>query len=79
MLLPLQIGPTIAIAHKLQKAGQAEAALQEWLRVMALFPSNHRAAKQARNAALELLKALGRTEEAQRMIASGPAEVESSR
>ncbi len=70
MLLPLQIGPTIAIANKLQKVGQSEASLQEWLRVLFLFPSNFRAAKQAQESAVELLKGLGRNEEAARIAVS---------
>ena len=70
MLLPLQIGPTIAIANKLQTVGQSEASLQEWLRVLFLFPSNHRASKRARESVVELLKGLGRNEEAARMAIS---------
>ncbi len=67
MPLPLQVGPTTALAHKLEKAGQSEAALQEWLRVIAICPTQHKAFKDARFAAIELLKGLGRDEEARRL------------
>lgn len=67
MLLPLQLGPTIAIADKLERAGRKEEALQEWLRILALFPKHRLEVGQARDSATELLKQLGRVDEAKRL------------
>lgn len=69
MLLPLQLGPTIAIADKLERAGRKEEALQEWLRILALFPKHRVEVGLARDSATELLKQLGRVDEANRLTA----------
>jgi tetratricopeptide (TPR) repeat protein len=68
MLLPLQVGPTIAIADKLERAGLKEKALQEWLRIVAIHPERRKEFVLARDAAVDLLKQLGRTDEAKRLI-----------
>ena len=70
MLLPLQVGPTIAIAHKLEKAGKLEESVSQWLRIAALFPTNEKAAKLSSDSAMELLGRLGRNEEAAKLLQS---------
>jgi len=67
MLLPLQIGPTMTIADKLERAGRKEEALQEWLRIVAIHPKQRREVPLARESAVELLTQLGRIEEANRL------------
>ncbi len=67
MLLPLQIGPTMTIADKLERAGHTEEALQEWLRLVAIYPKHQREVRQARESAVDLLKRLGRIDEAEQL------------
>ncbi|MDZ4851190.1 MAG: hypothetical protein SGI77_18030 [Pirellulaceae bacterium] len=67
MLMPLQLGPTITISHKLEKASRKEDALQEWLRVIGVFPTYLKEVHDARTSAIELLNSLGRVEEAKKL------------
>lgn len=39
MLTPLQLGPTLTIAYKLQSSGESQAAMHEWMRASLGFPS----------------------------------------
>jgi hypothetical protein len=68
MLLPLQVGPTITIADKLERAGHAEKALQEWLRIIALHPAHRSEVRNARDSAGALLAKLGRADEARKLL-----------
>jgi hypothetical protein len=67
LLLPLQVGPTATIADKLERAGLKEKAVQEWLRIVAIHPDRRKERLQARDAAVELLKQIGRADEAIRL------------
>ncbi len=67
MLLPLQVGPTVMIADKLERAGFKEKALQEWLRIIVIHPERRKEWRLARDAAVMLLKQLGRDDEATRL------------
>jgi hypothetical protein len=58
MLSPLQLGPSLTIAYKLQAAGLREAAFDEWLRTALTFPSHVPSVRRARDFALELAKSI---------------------
>ena len=72
MLMPLQLGPTRTIADRLERTGKKDLGLQEWLRIVSLYPKHRVEFQQARDAAAELLKQLGRPEEAHLLLMNKP-------
>jgi hypothetical protein len=58
LLLPLQLGPTIILADKLERVGRKSEALQEWLWAKRLVPPAHPYATRIHQASLALLREL---------------------
>jgi hypothetical protein len=64
MLFPLQLGPTIVIADKLDRAGQGLQAVPEWLRIAIVHRDRYDAASKAAGQAARALRQSGREAEA---------------
>jgi hypothetical protein len=71
-LLPvaLQLGPTLTIAEKLERASLQTEALDEYIRIIAVEPSKSFASMLAKKRASEILRSLNRPEEANRLLPS---------
>lgn len=71
-LLPvaLQLGPTLTIAEKLERASLQAEALDEYIRVIAVEPPKSYACILAKKRASEILRSLNRPEEAKRLLPS---------
>jgi hypothetical protein len=71
-LLPvgLQVGPTLTIAEKLERASLQAEALDEYIRIIAVEPSKSYASILAKKRASEILRSLNRPEEANRILPS---------
>ena len=67
LLLPLQAGPTMMLAERLQQAGQSNLAIPEWLRIATLHSDRYHLASKALSKASATLRETGRTEEADRV------------
>lgn len=67
LLLPLQAGPTMLLAERLQQAGQSNLAIPEWLRVATLHSDRYHLAIKAIPKASAALRDAGRNEEADRV------------
>ena len=67
LLLPLQAGPTMLLAERLQQAGQSNLAIPEWLRIATLHSDRYHLAIKAIPKASAALRDAGRKEEADRV------------
>ena len=67
LLLPLQAGPTMLLADRLQQAGQPNLAIPEWLRVATLHSNRYHLATKAIPKAAAALRTAKRNEEADRV------------
>ena len=67
LLLPLQAGPTMLLAERLQQAGQSHLAIPEWLRIATLHSDRYHLAIKAIPKASATLRDAGRKEEADRV------------
>lgn len=67
LLLPLQAGPTMLLAERLQQAGLSNLAIPEWLRIATLHGDRYHLASKAISKASAGLRAAGRIEEADRV------------
>lgn len=68
--VPLQAGPTMLLAHRLEQANQPKLAIAEWLRVASMHPDRYHLAEQAIVKGMEAARKLGDEQLAQ-TIASG--------
>jgi hypothetical protein len=62
--LPMQAGPTMLLANRLEQAGQLPLAIGEWLRIAMLHPNRYHLAKPAFEKSIAALKSLGKIEDA---------------
>lgn len=67
MPIPIQWGPTIVLADKLEQSGNPILAVPEWLRIASLYPDRYDASKQAIEKAKTALIKVGRAEEASKI------------
>ncbi len=63
-LLPVQAGPTLLLAERLQQAGQSALAVPEWLRIATLHADRYHLANKSIEHAAQALRGLGRVDEA---------------
>ena len=68
MPVPAQAGPTMLLADRLEKAGQSNLAIPEWLRIATLHADRYHLASKAIPKASAALRALGKNEEADRVL-----------
>ncbi len=68
LLLPLQAGPTMLLADRLQQAGQTSLAIPEWLRIATMHSDRYHLATRAIPKASAALRAANRNEEADRVL-----------
>lgn len=64
LLVPIQAGPTMLLAERLQQAGQTNLAIPEWLRIATLHSDRYHLATKAIPKASEALRTAGRNAEA---------------
>ncbi len=64
LLLPAQAGPTMLLADRLEKAGQSNLAIPEWLRIATLHADRYHLATKAISKASGALRSGGKNEEA---------------
>ena len=67
LLVPMQAGPTMLLAERLQQAGLTNLAIPEWLRVATLHSDRYHLATKAIPKASEALRTAGRNAEADRV------------
>ncbi len=67
LLLPLQAGPTMLLAERLQQAGLSNLAIPEWLRIATMHGDRYHLATKAISKASAGLRSAGRIEEADRV------------
>ncbi len=64
MLQPLQLGPTEFLADRLQRVGETDLALEQWMRIATLHADRYDRTRKALSAAAASLTRAGRTKEA---------------
>lgn len=64
MLQPLQLGPTEFLAERLQRVGETDLALEQWMRIATLHTDRYDRTRKALSAAAASLTRAGRTTEA---------------
>jgi hypothetical protein len=57
--IPLQAGPTMLLAHRLDQANQPKLAIAEWLRVASLHEDRYHLVQQATRRATEIANKIG--------------------
>ncbi len=67
LLVPMQAGPTMLLAERLQQAGLTNLAIPEWLRIATLHSDRYHLATKAIPKASSALRTAGRNEEADRV------------
>lgn len=66
--VPLQAGPTMLLAHRLEQANQPKLAIAEWLRVTSMHADRYHLAEQAVRRGADAAKKLGDEELAQKIV-----------
>lgn len=66
--VPLQAGPTMLLAHRLEQANQPKLAIAEWLRVTSMHADRYHLAEQAVRRGANAAKKLGDEELAQKLV-----------
>ncbi|MEI6525480.1 MAG: hypothetical protein WCP62_05585 [Planctomycetota bacterium] len=66
--VPLQAGPTMLLAHRLEQANQPKLAIAEWLRVTSMHADRYHLAEQAVRRGADAAKKLGDEELAQKLV-----------
>ncbi len=69
LLVPMQAGPTMLLAERLQQAGLSNLAIPEWLRIATLHADRYHLATKAISKASAGLRSAGRIDEADRVQA----------
>ena len=69
MLQPLQLGPTEFLADRLQRIGETDLAIGQWMRIATLHADRYDRARRALTAAADSLTRQGRPAEAKKIEA----------